>query len=255
MEEIREIPDGLLTDESGYPFTGIKAPDWVEKLDRFFAGRDFRLIATPLFRTSANLCRRIGDHDLYTQWLENALANHPSPWWSAAFATSLLVGYFSTGKSLLDSGSVALNVLFGLSLSHREQDFSKGKFWNKLNQADRRIHQRMLVHKTFIERAVKWRDVAVHRLPPRVCVLFDGPPRQPPDRLTQHDVKLGLPDNPEVNLIFNPALAKQVNWVHPNDLVRDFGQGFHKFAAEVADIIITSKQSESLLTVVGNGAD
>ena len=100
MDELAKIPKGILIDESGYPFTGIEAPDWVEELDSFFAGRDIRLITNPLFRTSANLCRRIGDHDLYSQWLENALSNHPSPWWSAAFATSLLVGYFSTGKSL-----------------------------------------------------------------------------------------------------------------------------------------------------------
>src|SRR5438067_118163 len=127
MDELTEIPAGLLISESGYPFTGIQAPDWVGKLDVFFAGRNIRLMSNPLFRTSANLCRRIGDHDLYSQWLKNALASHPSPDWSAAFATSLLVGYFSTGKSLLDAGSIALNLILSLSLPFKEQDFSKGK--------------------------------------------------------------------------------------------------------------------------------
>jgi hypothetical protein len=49
MEKLAEIPYGLLTDESGYPFTGIQAPDWVEQLDRFFAGRGANLMANPLF--------------------------------------------------------------------------------------------------------------------------------------------------------------------------------------------------------------
>ena len=247
MGELKEIPAGLLTDESGYSFTGIQAPDWVQEIDSFFAGRDVCLMANPLFRTSANLCRRIGDLDLYSQWLKNALASNPSPWWSATFATSLLVGYFSTGKSLLDAGSIAVNLLFSLSLSFKEQDFSKGRFWNKLNEANTNVNRRLLAHRKFIDRVVKWRDVAVHRLPPRVFVLSDGPLSKPPESVTQQEVRLGVPDNPEVNPVYNPEMAEQINWVHPNDLVQDFGRGFHKFAAEVADLIVTSEESEALL--------
>jgi hypothetical protein len=244
MDHIATIPAGLILDESGYSFTGIQAPSWVEQMDSFLAGRDIRLISNPLFLTSANLGRRIGDHDLYSQWLQNAFANNPSPWWSAAFATSLLVGYFSTGKSLLDAGSIALNLLLGLSLSPKDQDFSKGKFWNAIQRTDSELYDRLLPHKPFIEQVVKWRDVAVHRMPPRVRVLTNGPPTKPPDAMTLIDVTLGIPEDPDVNPMLN---LEVVAWIHPTDLVQKFGQGFHNFATEVADIIITSSQSETLL--------
>ena len=244
---MEHLPKGVLTDEAGYPFTGLVPPQWLDGVDSFFAGRKFKVYGTPLYRTTANLCRRIGDHDLYATWMKNALTSNPSPWWCAAFSTSLLVGYFSTGKSLLDAGSVALNILFNLSLSNKEQDFSKGKFWKALETADATAHATFVAHRAFIDRAIKWRDVAVHRIPPRVRVLTNGPPTKTPEETTMKDVNMGLPENPDVDPVLLPPGAPTIKWINPLDLVSDFSSGFHKFAADVAETIVKSSAAEAHL--------
>lgn len=239
MEESAQtkIPAGMLFDESGYPFTGLQSPPWVARLDEFFAGQPVRTIADGSFRTCANLCRRIGDLDLYQQWLRNALTSNPSPWWCAAFATSMLVGYFSTGKSLLDAGSVGINLLYALKFKPREQDFSKEKFWNGLRDSDSAAYSKLRVHRPLVNDAVKWRDAAVHRLPPRVRVLNDGPPPKPPEHITMKDVRLGIPNEPDADVV-DALLGKKFQWIEPLQFVAGFSARFHAFAHDVADVIL-----------------
>lgn len=243
MNTVDKVLPGILLDESGYPFTGICPPLWVERVDAFFAGQPIRIIVNPEFRLSANLCRRIGDVDLYHQWIHNALANPPSPWWAAAFATTTLVGYFSAGKSLLDACSVALNHLYVLDLKPKEQDFSKGRFWNKLQATDSVAYQRLSPHRPFIDKVVRWRDVSVHRLPPRVRVLHDGPPTKTPEATTMQDVHLGITGDTESDM-FEGIIGKKLTWVDPLKLVNKFTQKFHSFASDVAEMLLTKLGSD-----------
>jgi hypothetical protein len=178
---------------------------------------------------------------------KNALTSNPLPWWCAVFSTSLLVGYFSTGKSLLDAGSVALNILLNLSLSNKEQDFSKGKFWKALQSADGSTYAAFNAHRPFMDHVIKWRDVMVHRIPPRVRVLTNGPPTKAPEHTTMADVNLGVPQNPEVDPVLLPPGAPPIKWINPLDLVSDFSAGFHNFAAELAQMIVKSPRAEALL--------
>ena len=246
MSTLDNVPAGLLLDESGYPFTGISPPSWIKQIDAFFAGKPIQLVADRAFRLSANLCRRIGDVDLYHQWIRNSLESDSSPWWSAAFATTALVGYFSAGKSLLDAGAVALDHLLGLGFRPKQQDFSKGKFWNKLQTADGNAYERLRNHRPFIDEVVRWRDASVHRLPPRVRVLSDGPPAKTPVTTTKQDVRHGMPDDPGADMM-DMLLGKKLTWVDPLELVDGFTKGFHSFASDIADILLTKLGSNARL--------
>jgi hypothetical protein len=238
---LTNIPAGLLLDESGYPFTGLEPPPWIAGLDSFFAEQPIRTLADGPFRTCANLCRRTGDLDLYRRWLHNALTTNPSPWWCAAFATSMLVGYFSTGKSLLDAGSVSLNLLYALGFASRDQDFKKKKFWNALRTADPDGHKILRSHKELVDDAVRWRDAAVHRLPPRVRVLNAGPPSKLPEHTTMKDVRLGIPTSPEADIV-DALLGKKLEWREPLEFVDEFSARFHAFAKDLADVMLSKLQ-------------
>jgi len=250
-DEVAQIKRARLQDAIDRGYQDVTAGNVIrlesdDQIDAFFAGKPIQLVADRAFRLSANLCRRIGDVDLYHQWIRNSLESDSSPWWSAAFATTALVGYFSAGKSLLDAGAVALDHLLGLGFRPKQQDFSKGKFWNKLQTADGNAYERLRNHRPFIDEVVRWRDASVHRLPPRVRVLSDGPPAKTPVTTTKQDVRHGMPDDPGADMM-DMLLGKKLTWVDPLELVDGFTKGFHSFASDIADILLTKLGSNARL--------
>src|SRR6185436_9250962 len=129
---------------SAYLSAQLTVPPCFVELDAFFepivpdiptGWRHFHL------RHAENICRRMGDIDLYAWFILDAQA-HPDPIWAATIIGSYLVGFFSACKSLFDAGAICLTELHRLNLGHREQDMAKGRFWTALQNTSPRSFTR-----------------------------------------------------------------------------------------------------------------
>jgi hypothetical protein len=162
----------------------------------------------------------MGDVAMYVESVDNELRD-PSPWRAAVLSGSLLVGYFSTAKSVLDAAANGMAAIIGLALPLRDQDLSKGRFRNALRAKARDVWCRIEAERSFIEEVVRWRDAAVHRTTPLVMVCSaDLEGRHPRDiRREEVDIRmvadenatlLSLPDGVEPDWI--DVMAKPREW-------------------------------------------
>ncbi len=164
----------------------------------------------PRFTYANNLYRRLGDLELYTATLARELRD-PDPWRAAVIGGSLIVGYFSTAKSILDAVAIAVNELFHLALAPRQQDLSKGEFMNTLGRADQAARTRYELFASFVGEVVAWRDASVHRVTPLLVVHSDHDPIETAPR---KEVEIRMASRPDVTLATFPGTDAQ-HWTDP----------------------------------------
>jgi len=176
LTDLADALPAMMFRRSAYPFLQIPAP---VVLSRIAAIVSRRLKNTNLSPADAmknrlavhafNVYRRMGDLELYKSAMRNELDGEDK-WRAASLASSLIVGYFSAAKSVLDAAAVMLNDAYSLGLSAREQDFVRGRFWNVLSATVPTVVARYQEHRTFVSEVQAWRDAAVHRTTPFLLV-------------------------------------------------------------------------------------
>jgi hypothetical protein len=119
-------------------------------------------INAPAVRMAENICRRMADVDWYAAGVGNALREE-SVGKAACLAMTLLVGYFSSCKAVLDAAAITLNELFQLGLAPKQQDFSKEEVWKRLLGHSQHLSDRYKPYRALSQHVVQWRDKAVHR--------------------------------------------------------------------------------------------
>src|SRR4030042_996176 len=132
---------------TAYSFLGTEVPQCFEDLDTHFDTRFTNIAASvthPSAASEENLCRRMADVELYASFISNAQKN-PDKFKGATLIGTLLVGYFSACKSLLDAAAVSLSKLYQLPVGNKQMDFSKESFWRAFEQ---RAPQRYLQYKS-----------------------------------------------------------------------------------------------------------
>jgi hypothetical protein len=126
-------------------------------------------LTSDAYSLANNLCRRMGDIEWYATQLAPGSGTDNLALITPIVPT-LLVGYFSTCKSLLDAAAISLTTLLSLRLAPREMDFSKAAFWRALKGAHPDVERRYRpLHQGLTRDVVHWRDASVHRTSPFVA--------------------------------------------------------------------------------------
>ena len=161
----------------------LKLPDIFVSLDEFLGKQfsDLRTANTHLMVVhSENICSRLGSIEYYALIIDDELKKRTDLFASAVIISSYLIGYFGSCKSFLDSISIALNDIHQLNLSNKLQDFSKKKFWEKLEANSITKKNKYYLFKDLFDEVIKWRDMSVHRIKPIVILHSPGPPEKAP---------------------------------------------------------------------------
>jgi hypothetical protein len=127
------------------------------------------ILGSPLVMHGFNIYRRMGDLELYCSTIGDELKEE-DPWRAATVVGSLLVGYFSAAKSMLDAAALALNQSHQLGLALKNQDFGKGALLAALRASSSTSAARYDPLRPFFQEVIQWRDSAVHRTTPLVMV-------------------------------------------------------------------------------------
>lgn len=165
---------------TGYALAGTPVPQCFRDLDAILEASDghFPEILRHLTYThGANLCRRMGDVELYAFWITREL--NPPGVRNAALvriATSaLLVGHYSACKAVLDASAMALTAVYdlgvrtlGSTIAVRDMDLAKGRLWPVLEREQPLVFARYKVFRALAREVQVRRDAAVHRLGPLV---------------------------------------------------------------------------------------
>jgi hypothetical protein len=207
-------------------------PQCFRKLDEYFDTKftsAFSAMTNPSVILAENLCRRMADVELYANYISEAQKglNTLS---GAILIGTLLVGYFTACKSLLDAGSITLAKVYNLTLTNREMDFSKSKFWRQLDkEAGATISGRYAPFKGLFNEIVDWRDSAVHRITPFTLTHSPGDPFIVP-RETQ---VIKMVAKPDVNISTVVASPQSVAWVEPLHYHKQWQSQLIEFCKEV----------------------
>jgi len=160
-----------------------------------------------------NICRRMGDIDLYALFINDAEA-HPDYFWAATIIASYLVGFFGACKSLFDAASVFLADRHALGLANRDQDMGKGRFWNSLQGRSAKSFARFKTFRPLCDQVILWRDASVHRTTPLVLVHSPGPP----ERASREAIFVRMVATPGATANSVIDIPDAVTWLGPLDL-------------------------------------
>jgi len=153
----------------------------------------------------------MGDVELYASYISAAIKGLDT-FKGAILVGTLLVGYFTACKSLLDAGAVTLAKVYNLPLTNKEMDFSKPKFWRQVeDQMGPVIRSRYYLFKNLFDEIIKWRDAAVHRLTPLVVTHSPGPP----DEAHQERLEIKMAAQPDADISTVAASGRKIQWVQP----------------------------------------
>ena len=131
--------------------------------------------------------------DLYANGIEAALREE-SVGKATLLTMTLMIGYFGSCKSLLDAVAIGLNQIHNLKLGHREQDFGKPKFWNRLRETNTDTFERYRPKKSLADEIIKWRDSAIHRQAPIIL------PSHTTGEIPREEITLWLINSPEPHI-------------------------------------------------------
>ncbi len=191
----------------------------------------------------------MSDIDLYA-WFISDVRRHPDPIWGATIIGSYLVGFFSACKSLFDAGSISLSDLHSLNLADREQDMSKGRFWNALQSSSPRSFGRFNGFRPICNQVVRWRDASVHRATPLVVVHSPGPLDNAPPEAIQ--IRMVADPNAKLEKIIDAP--NDVLWLDPLQLYDTWRPELVSFCEALCTEIKESIQPQ-LLSFPPNSAD
>lgn len=235
---------GFVYSNTAYRLGHFQVPECFKKLDDFLDERLYKngkLLVGESSDLAQNLCRRMADIELYA-WLISQAESLPDAFNGAALAGTYLVGYFSACKSLLDAASITLAKLYNLSLSNKEMDFSKPKFWKELKEKEPTIYVRYARFDGLVKAIVKWRDSAVHRVTPLVIVHApEGPDKTPRDKQ-----EIRMVAKPDAELSTFMKSREKITWVRPLHFHNKWKIRLIEFCEEVC-LNIRDKIEPSLL--------
>jgi len=179
-----------------------------------------------------NLCRRIADVELVAWYISDAYKSR-NTFKAAIHIGSLIVWYFSTCKSLMDAGAITLATIYNLTLTQKEMDFSKAKFWNQLKQKHPTVHARYISFKDLLDEIVRWRDTAVHRLTPLVLTHSPGHP----DTVPQEKREIKMVARPDITISTVATAPKSIQWAEPLHFHGQWKNSLIEFCKEVCSDI------------------
>ena len=217
---------------TGYTLPGMPTvPRCFVELDEYFDARftTSSPMAHPSVVLAENLCRRMADVELYASYISDTL-NRPDTFKGAILIGTLLVGYFTACKSLLDAGAITLASVYKLSLRNKEMDFSKPKFWKQLKEETGSIiNDRYAPFRILFKEVIRWRDAAVHRLTP--FVITHSPGR--PDKTPREKIEIKMADQPDAEISTVVKTPKSISWVDPLHYHRKWQSQLIEFCKEV----------------------
>ena len=198
---------------TGYVLLNGEIPRCFTELDEYF-DIVFQTEKDTFFHPSVtlveNLCRRMAAVEMYAKYIEDAQKGKDL-FRAAILIGTLLVGYFASCKSLLDAGAITLATIYKLTLSDREKDFSKKKFWKQLETVGVSVYDRYTLFNTLFSEIIIWRNAALHRITPLAIVNSpDEPGRTPLEK--QKVMVVAKPDADYVTIIKAPT---SIQWVNP----------------------------------------
>ena len=240
---------GLVYASTAYRLGYFHVPECFEKLDEFIGKLLLEKHNTMVLKAHSglyvdlarNLCRRMADIELYA-WLISQAETTPDAFKGAALVGTYLVGYFSACKSLLDAGSITLAKLYNLTLSNREMDFSKSKFWEELKESQSKTYVRYTRFNDLTDDIVKWRDSAVHRVTPFAVVHAP----KDPDRTPRDKQEIRMVAEPDAGFFTAVKNQGKIAWVKPLHFHNKWKNHLIEFCEEVC-LDMTDKIESSLL--------
>ena len=195
---------GLKSPNATVPQCFVELDNCFDKLFQTPAG-----ITQEVVILAENLCRRLADVELFTQYISEAQRKLDT-FQAAILIGTFLVAYFNACKSLLDAGAITLAKIYSLELKDRQMDFSKGVFWRRLEErAGSIVVGRYAPFKSLFSEIVEWRDAAVHRLTP--FVITHGPGS--PDKVPRQEFEIKMVDQPDTDISVIVKRAKDIRWI------------------------------------------
>ena len=196
--------------------------------------QDSRVIA------GTNIIRRMGDLAVYESFIRCELVAM-NPYRAATLTGSLLVGFFSASKAVLDAVTIALSVALKLPLTRKEQDFAKRKFWAVLRNASRSVAEEIEPFRAFTADVVRWRDAAVHRTTPLVVVdaYVERLADKSRERLRVDESWIRMAADPEADI---GSMDRNLKWIEPLDLPTAWQQKFEDLTVIAGRSVVASLQ-------------
>lgn len=217
---------------TGYTLPNMPTvPRCFTELDEYFDTRftTSSALTHPSVILAENLCRRMADEELYASYISDTLKS-PDTFKGAILIGTLLVGYFTACKSLLDAGAITLAKIYNLTLTHKGMDFSKPKFWKQLKQETGQvIPDRYAPFRPLFDEIIEWRDAAVHRLTPFVITHSPGAPGKVP----REKMEIKMVDQPDAEVSTVVKAPKNIRWVEPLHYHRKWQSQLIEFCKEV----------------------
>jgi hypothetical protein len=224
---------------SGYALLNkVSIPSCFIELDEYFDAQFAGLVAAfrhTSFLLAHNLCRRMADIDTYAQDISDVL-NDPAAKHGEIRVGTLLVGYFSASKALLDAAAISLASLYSLTLtdnkgeerklSYKQMDFSKREFWKALEK-NIRVKRRFERFKTLSSEVVFRRNVAVHRVAPLTAQIAS----------TAQHMEIKMAAKPDADMSDWASRWSNEDWLDPLDSHRKWRPLFLELCKEVCDDI------------------
>ena len=216
---------------TAYVLLGMPAPQCFIDLDEYFDTR-FTTSAAMMHESvtlAKNLCRRMADMELYASYISDAQKNL-DVLKAAILIGTLLVGYFTACKSVLDAGAITLATLYNLTLTNKEMDFSRPRLLKQLKQETGPVvHGRYSSFQDLFDEIIKWRNSAVHRITPFVITHSPGPP----DKVSREKIEIKMVAKPDVGISTIVISPKSVQWVEPLHFHRKWQNQLINFCKEV----------------------
>jgi hypothetical protein len=210
----------------------VEIPPCFVELDKFFDAQFAGPVAAyrhPSVLLAHNLCRRMADIDTYAQDIVDILRDPVQKYGELRVGT-LLVGYFSACKALLDAAAISLAKLYSLRrtdkkgddpLPHSWMDFSDRKFWKALGK-NTGVKNRYEKFRKLSNDVVFRRNIAVHRVAPLVVQI--------PDASGRMDIKMAV--KPDADMSDFASSLNTKDWLNPFDLHRQWRPQFLELCKE-----------------------
>jgi len=226
---------GYLYNRTAYCLLGVTIPQFFVETEDCFQKRftEGRFLTHPTFTLTENLCRRMADVEFYASYIYEE-RKRADAYGAAAGIGTLLVGYFSACKSLLDAGAITLaKIYMPGQLSNKQMDFAKRLFWTRINQANTKVCKRYLSFKGLSDDIIEWRDATVHRLTPLVVIHSSTAP----DKTPRNKIEIKMVAQPDAEIKDIVKAPKNIKWVEPLHFHKKWHSQLLSFCEEVCSDI------------------
>lgn len=206
-------------ERTAYKLSDQPVPQFFLALDEFF---DSNLVLerpgiTPMpVILAESVCSRLADVEMYAFLIEDTRKRHRLDKTGeskvAILTRSFFIGYLGAARSLLDSCSAALAILYELPLRPSERTFANPEFWQhfvgRVPNVQRRYHSMRL----FFNEVMRWANETPDRIPPLQVVHNQFGP------YPARDSHLRVADDPNADLGAMDVELLRLHWIDALDL-------------------------------------